>query len=247
MRDYQERLYRHYISSTPYYITLSQHDLDFLNKFYARNYAAVLPVDRHLPILEVACGTGHFCHFLQASGYAHVTGIDLSSQMVQACHARGLNIVVQAEALKWLAEHPGTYACIVANDFIEHLTKDRVLDFLDAALVALRPGGVLALKTPNAATLFGARDVFEDFTHEVGFTPESLTQVMQATGYTQVRMLAVQPVVGSWHGLARNGLWHLAQVFSRLALAIEGRPLLRPVITSASLIGIGEKSQGESL
>jgi cyclopropane fatty-acyl-phospholipid synthase-like methyltransferase len=161
--------------------------------------------------------------------------------MVEACHLRGLASVIQGNGLDHLVASPDTFDLITAHHFIEHLTKPRIFDFLDEAMISLKPGGRLILTTPNAASLFGARDRYVDFTHEVGFTPESLMQVMQATDYTNVRVLAVRPVVGSWRGSLRDGLWRIAQIFSRAALAIEGRPLLHPIITSASLIGIAEK------
>ena len=249
MSDYHDRLYQRYASSHFYYRDLATADQEYarLAPFYARNYAALLPTSRDAAILDIACGTGDFCYYLQQAGYTHVNGIDLSPEMVEACHARGLAGVIHGDVFDYLATQPNTFDLITAHHFIEHLTKPRIFDFLDAALIALRPGGRLVLTTPNAASLFGARDIFVDFTHEVGFTPESLTQVMQATDYSEVRTLAVRPVVGSWRGIARNGLWHMAQILSRVALAIEGRPLMRPVITSASLIGVGEKTQGESL
>ena len=161
--------------------------------------------------------------------------------MVEACHTRGLSGVSEGDVFDYLADRPDAFDLITAHHFIEHLTKPRIFDFLDATRYALRPAGRLLLTTPNAASLFGARDIFVDFTHEVGFTPESLSQVMQAADYLNVQMFAVRPVAGTWRGLVRDGLWRMAQIFSRLALSIEGRPVLRPVITSASLIGIGEK------
>ncbi len=248
MSDYHDRLYQRYASSHFYYRDLAAADQLYarLAPFYARNYRELLPADRAAALLDVACGTGDFCYYLQQAGYTHVNGIDLSPEMVEACHARGLTSVLHGDVFDYLAAHPDTFELITAHHFIEHLTKPRIFDFLDAALIALRPGGRLVLTTPNAASLFGARDRYIDFTHEVGFTPESLTQVMNATDYGNVRMLAVRPVAGSWRGVVRNGLWHLTQGLSRLALAIEGRPLMRPVITSASLIGEGEKPAGKS-
>jgi 2-polyprenyl-3-methyl-5-hydroxy-6-metoxy-1,4-benzoquinol methylase len=240
MDHYQDRLYRRYVSSHYYYraLTIDQ-EYAALAPFYERNFRALLPTDPHTAILDIACGTGHFCYYLRQAGYTNITGIDLSPEMVAACQARGLSSVAQGEALDYLAAHPATFSLITANDFIEHLAKPRILEFLDAAMNALQPGGALVLKTPNAASLFGARDVFVDFTHEVGFTPESMLQVLHMTGFDHVRILPVRPAVGSWRGWARDQVWGLWQQLLTLLLVFEGRPVLRPAIVSASMLGVG--------
>jgi SAM-dependent methyltransferase len=246
MSDYHDRLYQRYVSSHCYYRDLStEQEYARLVSFYGRNYRPLLPANKHAVILDVACGTGHFCYYLTQAGYTNVSGIDLSPEMVEVCHARGLPGVSQGDVFDYLATRPAAFDLITAHHFVEHLTKPRILDFLDAAMGVLRPGGTLALTTPNAASLFGARDAFVDFTHEVGFTPESMSQVLWATGYDNVRVLPVRPGVGSWRGVLRNLMWGLAQQFSHLALALEGRPLLQPVVTSASLIGVGQRPHAE--
>jgi hypothetical protein len=59
--DYKNRLYERYVSSNYYYRELSTvQEYTRLVPFYERNYAALLPANKHAAILDIACGTGHF-------------------------------------------------------------------------------------------------------------------------------------------------------------------------------------------
>jgi 2-polyprenyl-3-methyl-5-hydroxy-6-metoxy-1,4-benzoquinol methylase len=145
--------------------------------------------------------------------------------MLEVGRGMGLTSLRQANAVAYLKAHPCEFDAIVANDFIEHLTKPEIFEFLDGAREALRPGGRLIMKTPNAACIYGARDRYVDFTHEVIFTAESATQVLLAAGLESVRVL---PINGAPPRTPRSWVRFLLWVF-----------LLRPILSLLARVIIG--------
>jgi len=114
-----------------------------------------------------------------------------------------------------LSKFNNEFDMIIANDIVEHLKKQEVIQFLDAIYASLKPTGVLLLGTVNAFSLFGAAMVFVDFTHEVGFTPISLAQVLRACGFAEVKVYGEKPVPHDLRSRIRQIFWSL---LSRLLL-----------------------------
>ncbi len=241
--DYRQRLYDRYVEASPHHYRLLADAGGFedLRAFYRATHGPWLPPDRSARILEIGCGSGQFCYFLQQEGYTRFEGVDASPQMLEVCRRMGVANVRQGDALAHLDQHPGEFDAIVANDFIEHLTKPEILAFLARARAALRPGGRLIMKTPNAACIFGARDRYVDFTHEVGFTAESARQVLVASGFEAVRLLSVDGApprtLRSW---GRFLLWTivLRPMLGLLARVIIGSG---PHIHTINILIVGER------
>lgn len=103
--------------------------------------AGLKPEDR---ILDYGCGNGVFVEFLKNKGYANAVGFDRFQSAF--CD----------EAL--LRER---YDAIVSQDVIEHV--DEPLALLDSFDGLVRPGGLIAIGTPDAAAL-DLRDP-ENFVH----------------------------------------------------------------------------------
>ncbi|MBI3566046.1 MAG: methyltransferase domain-containing protein, partial [Elusimicrobia bacterium] len=110
---------------------------------------------------------------------------------------------------------------VVAVDVLEHLRKDEVLAFLDAAFKALRPGGVLLLQTANAESPFAARMLALDFTHETAFTRHSLRQVLGVAGFADAEFRELGPTGNGPRALLRKALWSLCRLKLSLFLHAE--------------------------
>jgi predicted TPR repeat methyltransferase len=184
---------------------LESHFSSYLSQF--------LPRDRSAPILDVGCGGGEMILLLQKMGYTDVRGIDLSEEQVKEAISRGAKDVEVVDAMEYLSRREGEFHLILALDVIEHLSKEEVLPFLDAVHAALVEDGTLILSTPNMASPFGARIAFGDFTHEVGFTPVSIGQVLRASGFELVGIFPCEPTI---HGLASALRWLAWKILNRL-------------------------------
>jgi SAM-dependent methyltransferase len=126
---------------------------------YLERDAALLRLVRPSPstrVLEVGSARGDTAFFL-APRVAVVVGIDASRAAVDAARAeqsvRGLPNVRFAEAdARDLAAVPGgPFDVVLLADFVEHVLDEVLAPCLASAMKVLRPGGALAIYTPNAA------------------------------------------------------------------------------------------------
>ncbi|MCK5240865.1 class I SAM-dependent methyltransferase [bacterium] len=243
--NYRERCYRNFVSKHWKYIhVLSKEEYDFHSKLYAKTFLKHMPKDKNAVIMDVACGAGHFMYFLKKEGYQNVVGIDISSEQLELAKQMDVRSVKEEDLFTYLPQHSGQYDMILGNDIIEHLNKDEVLQLLDAMFTALKPGGKILISTENAASLFGASRVFIDFTHEQGFTPISLNQVLRVCGFDEVSVYGIGPI-HNLSSLIRVGLWKIIDRCLKFFLAIEcglGRGLKkRDIILEPRMFAIAKK------
>jgi 2-polyprenyl-3-methyl-5-hydroxy-6-metoxy-1,4-benzoquinol methylase len=181
--------YENYLSSHPYLAKMD--NLDLMATYYRKNYKSLLgSTDRK--ILEIACGGGHFLYFLKKEGYRNIEAVDLCLECVEHCIANGFiekNRITQGDALDFLRKSTGGFDVVVMNDVVEHLEKDRLVATLAAARESLAAGGCLIVKVVNAANpITGTSSRSYDFTHTIGFTQESLAQVLRMAGFDQIEV-----------------------------------------------------------
>ncbi len=219
---YRRRLYRDYAASVdPLLRGTGAPDLRAHDEVFARDYAPFLPVDRGARVLDAGCGGGAFLSFLRGRGYVNVFGVDRSPGSVRAARAAGLTEVTEGDAAAHMTSHPGAFDAVVAVDVLEHLRKDEVLAFLDAAFVALKPGGVFLAQTVNAESPFFGRMLHIDFTHETAFTRHSLRQILGATGFVDADFREIAPVGAGARASLRRALWRLLRLKWSACLHVE--------------------------
>ena len=100
-------------------------------------------------VLDAGCGTGLAAQIL--SSYArHLTGVDISSAMLEEAKKRGLyHELVKCEITHYLAEHPGCFDLIAAADTLIYFGA--LEELFAAAFSALRPGGFFIFTVEKAA------------------------------------------------------------------------------------------------
>jgi 2-polyprenyl-3-methyl-5-hydroxy-6-metoxy-1,4-benzoquinol methylase len=95
-------------------------------------------------ILDVGCAAGFYLHVAQSRGWAP-SGVELSREM--ADFAAGLLGRPIAPTLAGLNAAPASFDCVTLWEYIEHIPDPR--DEIERLAALLKPGGVLALSTPN--------------------------------------------------------------------------------------------------
>lgn len=243
-------LYQRYVSyhhSRIYRTDAKEYEM--YRQYFRKNYGPFLPQDREVPVVDIGCGLGHCLYFFAKEGYCNRTGVDLCPEALEHCVKHGLlqmERAVQEDAQTYLASHVGCFGVIVMNDLVEHLPKETIVPVLRAAREALRPGGVLLIKTVNAANpITGCSSRYVDFTHTVAFTEESLRFVCISAGFRDVSIYPqdiwiFNPLVNA---AGRVLHWLLSTVFRVLFLAY-GRQTTR--IFSKDLIAVVRKEAHES-
>jgi 2-polyprenyl-3-methyl-5-hydroxy-6-metoxy-1,4-benzoquinol methylase len=197
-----------------------------------------LPVDRGSRILELGCGSGELLRLLAEHGYSDTSGVDVSAEQIARAHDSGISAASHGDVFDHLADVTDAYDAIVAVDVLEHLRKAEVVYAAQAACRALRPGGRLVLRVPNAQSPFGGRFRYGDFTHETSFTQHSVRQVLLACGFAQVEVFPADPVAHGSVSAIRLILWKLLAAGLKGALAVE-TGILRGHIVTQNIISVG--------
>jgi O-antigen chain-terminating methyltransferase len=103
-------------------------------------------------VADLGCGRGEWLALLADWGISAV-GVDSNPLNVAALQAIGRQAVC-ADALDWLQHQPAhSCAAITAFHLVEHLPFGTLLQLVDAARRALKPGGCLIFETPNPENL----------------------------------------------------------------------------------------------
>ncbi len=140
-----------------------------LDRVLARAYAEGVPPGK---LYDLGCGVGANLPVLEK--YGETLGVDMSSEAVEFCKARGANNVIQANlnSLEGLADESA--AVVVLADVIEHL--DDEVPCLQAAKRALAPNGVLIVTVPAYMFLWSPADDLNH--HKRRYTAGSLKKVI---------------------------------------------------------------------
>jgi SAM-dependent methyltransferase len=148
----------------------------------------------HARVLDAACGAAPGLRYFEER-VAQVVGLDVSSSALRA--ARGLlpdAQLVQADLDAPLPFGDRTFDLIVLREAIEHVREGETT--LRHCLRALRPGGCVAITTPN---LWDARRPLfaltrrtwsgdADPTHTHLSTPREMAALLRLIGYRDVRI-----------------------------------------------------------
>lgn len=184
--DDKKTLYSHYISTHFGKIHGTNMGFPLHYRYFRKNYLKHLPDDKNAKIVDLGCGMGHFLNFLAKESYKNYIGIDVSEENIEFCRKNNLNVVL-GDIFEFLNETNQTYDVIIMNDIIEHLEKSEIILLLQLIFKALHHDGRLIIKAPNAANpIMASSSRYADFTHELLFTEESLSQVLRISGFSQI-------------------------------------------------------------
>jgi SAM-dependent methyltransferase len=162
--------------------------------YYKSIYHKFLPKSLEAPILEIGCGEGLFLGFLAHLKYRNYLGIDLATEKLEIAQKYHPNRVLNADAFEYLRHHKNTFRLIFANFVLEHIPKKQTLEFLKLVHGALEPKGAFIASVPNMDCPLALFARYMDFTHEVGFTLESLIWVFFEAGFKGIEVHDAAPI-----------------------------------------------------
>jgi O-antigen chain-terminating methyltransferase len=144
--------------------------------------------------VDIGCGRGEWLELLADEGFAAV-GLDLDPGMVLAARQTGLDARI-GDGIAWLELQPeASVDVITAFHVIEHLSFERVVRLLDAALRAVAPNGVVIFETPNPENLMVATNGFYlDPTHRRPIPPPLAEFLARQRGFPRVELLSLNPL-----------------------------------------------------
>lgn len=197
---------------------------------YQRDIRPFLPAQSQGTVIDVGCGQGELVRLLARDGY-DACGVDISPEQIDLAHSAGLTQVQHEDYRNALVKNWGRFAAVTATDFLEHLTRDEVLEAFDLIVQALSPGGVFIARVPNAVSPLGGHIRYGDFTHLSSFTQKSVRQLAAAAGFQSVTVRACPPVAHGILSSARLAAWKPFSAAFKLALAAETGEVRGHVVT----------------
>jgi len=214
-KDYREIAYGRYdAAATP--------DYEKFANAYARRLSGKLEVRPDWRCLDIACGYGNFLAFLRRCNVKEYLGIDSAEAAATVGRKEfGNDHVLTTDAFDFLRNNRSSYELISALDFIEHLRKDEMFEFVALTHQSLRTGGYLLLRTPNANAPFGMAARYNDITHETCFTTGAIVDVLTGNGMTTVRIWEDIPRPGTPLQLLHWLAWQIVRTAYRIANSAE--------------------------
>jgi cyclopropane fatty-acyl-phospholipid synthase-like methyltransferase len=150
-----------------------------------------MPEDCDARVLIISCGPGYFVSLLGKKGYENVTGIDSHAEKIAHATQRGLNCRA-ATAFEELRTTERPYDVIICEQELNHLTKEEIVTFLRLVWDRLNPGGRLICHGLNGANpIVGAETLAQNFDHFNTFTSYSMRQVLEYSGFVDVRVFGL--------------------------------------------------------
>jgi SAM-dependent methyltransferase len=214
-------------------------------------------IERYTPpgtLLDVGCATGIFLKVAQERGWA-VVGIEIAPEAArEAERLTGCRIVASPEPF---LEEGRTFDVITLWEYLEHVPDPRAE--LHRLHRLLRPGGLLALSTPNAGQRLAQRapalwKEFKPPEHLSFFTVETLHRLLVGCGFDVLRVRAIAPEYRAPEWIERTiararqrlgdrqdrrtPVWFLASIARRIvrwSVIVHHTILLSPVEYAAGL------------
>lgn len=163
-------------------------------EYVAANQQRYLEICRGLaPVVDLGCGRGELLGLFRAEGVACM-GVDADPDAIAACLEKGLNGEV-GDLFGYLdRQEDGSLGAILSAHVVEHLPPLRLPELVELAARKLKPGGVLALETPNPACLaIFAGDFYLDPTHQRPVPSKQLGFYMEESGFGAIEVRELNP------------------------------------------------------
>lgn len=151
--------------------------------------------------------------------------------------AWGGGIAICIDAFEYLKNCNKKYHVIYSKAVLEHIPKENTFELLALINDHLEDDGIVMIDVPNMDWIWAAHERYMDFTHETGYTKESLGQVMRSF-FTEVNIDYVDNSE-RFHGIKS---FFARKIFGLLLYWSE--PVIEPQnFFSRCILGVGKKKK----
>src|SRR5450631_4160304 len=167
----------------------------FKFELFEHNYKKYFPLDLNASLLDIGVGKGEMLTCMKNWGYVNYQGIDISPDTIEFCQSMGHPCLKVDDVPQWLINHEARFETITLLDVLEHVPKDNTIDLLKSIRTSLVQNGTLLIQVPNMQAPDSQLLRYEDFTHEVGYTENSLRQVLLAAGFNDISFYGLEQFI----------------------------------------------------
>lgn len=171
-------------SPTQYYCASAEID----KKNFDRTFNAIELYGARGRILDVGASVGTFLSLAQQRGWTGI-GIEPNKTAVQICKEKGLRVeegFFDENFAKKILQKNHQFDVIHMGDVIEHVFDP--VAFLRIAYSILRPGGYIAIVTPNISHFLARRYQIKPREHLVYFNARSLVKALLSAGFSNIEI-----------------------------------------------------------
>jgi 2-polyprenyl-3-methyl-5-hydroxy-6-metoxy-1,4-benzoquinol methylase len=158
-------------------------------------YSSLLPSNKKSAILDIGFGGGWFLAACLKLDYTNLYGADfgIENKGYVADWKKGAISLYEIEndIGTFLSHHPEQYDFIHMSHVIEHIPKYSLLWIVDALYQALKPGGILLLRTPNMEGPTPNSSLYVTLAHEYGFCGSNLQSLLDICCFDDIRLHTV--------------------------------------------------------
>ena len=184
------------------------------------NQYAVKLLSRSMKVLDVGCGKGAFLAKIK-NKVASCIGLEFNDLAIQ--QARKIGLDVRKEMIEThAAANMEAYDAICMFQVLEHISE--VKKFLDATLLALKPGGILIIGVPNSDPWLLKQDKFHTLNlppHHSGLWNKDVFEKIEQYFPIKLEKIGFEPLTAIKHQWTLV-LKHRNQMF--LAKIVESLP-----------------------
>lgn len=248
--DYKEIIYKNYTSlnslkSIPKVLSQNLKRGPLYN-FLITNF---FPRNKNIKILDLGCGYGDFVWFMKQKGFLNVVGIDNSDEMITAGKKLGVSQIVKDDVMDYLKNLPSSSCDVItAIDIIEHFKKEDLFYLIKEIYRVLNSSGLLITHQPNADSPFVNSILYGDFTHELAFTKQSMSQLVLSNGFESLQSYEVKPLIHGIKSFLRYILWvFITKNILLLFNLVETGSFSFKTIMSRNFITVSKKKKSKNL
>lgn len=152
----------------------------------------LLPANPDAAILDLGFGKGWFLAACLKLGYSNLSGADFGIEKKAFVKAWAPDRIelnqIESNIGDFLADRPKRYDFIHMSHVIEHVPKYSLLWIMDTLYRALKPGGMLLLRTPNMEGPCANSSLYVTLAHEYGFCGSNLRSLLDICGFDDIRL-----------------------------------------------------------
>lgn len=151
--------------------------------------------DKHPDMLAVdlGCGRGEWLELLNEN-HIYCIGVDINTKMLQDSEVASHIELKNMDAIEFLRlQKKESFNLVTSFHFIEHISFDDLLTFMQEVYRTLKPGGLIIFETPNPENIIVGTSSFHlDPTHRKPIPPELLSFLTEYFGFKCSKIVRLQ-------------------------------------------------------